>query len=236
MKKSVLFLISTLLITTFFSLQQATAQDNKKEDQEKEQNIQKAIEEQKKAMVEQKNAQEETLQDLQKQEIELDNLKNINVQVQVDAEKAADDAAAQVKRVRRFHFEGPNGNYFTEPQGDQFFWHPYAGDNESTTWEYSRSVKERSLKNEYSFDVDKSANSVVMAVNGDCKAGEIRIKIITPGGKTYSDIVIDEFGNLNWRKSFTLADNENQDKAGEWKFQISSNKATGYFKISLQTY
>ena len=75
-----------------------------------------------------------------------------------------------------------------------------------------------------------------MSVMGDCKTGEISIKVITPGGKTYSDILIDEFGNLNWRKSFNISETENQDKAGEWKFKIDSNKATGFFRISLQTY
>ncbi|MEI6048042.1 MAG: hypothetical protein WCS03_04020 [Bacteroidota bacterium] len=48
--------------------------------------------------------------------------------------------------------------------------------------------------------------------------------------------MIDESGNLNWRKSFTVSETENQDKTGEWKFKIDSNKATGFFKISLQTY
>jgi hypothetical protein len=75
-----------------------------------------------------------------------------------------------------------------------------------------------------------------MSINGDCKAGEIRIKILTPQGKTYSDVVIDEFGNLNVRKSFNISDKENQDKTGEWKFVINSDKATGFFRISFQTY
>ncbi len=79
-------------------------------------------------------------------------------------------------------------------------------------------------------------SAVVMTVNGDCKAGEIRIKIIMPNGKTYSDIVIDEFGNLNWRKSFTVSEEENKDKVGKWKFKVDANKASGIFKISLQAY
>ena len=69
-----------------------------------------------------------------------------------------------------------------------------------------------------------------MSVIGDCKAGEIHIKIVMPNGKSYSDIMIDEFGNLNWRKSFNISETENQDKTGEWKFQIASDKATGYFQ------
>ncbi|HRW84315.1 MAG TPA: proprotein convertase P-domain-containing protein, partial [Bacteroidales bacterium] len=82
----------------------------------------------------------------------------------------------------------------------------------------------------------KTVKNVTMSVNGDCREGDIRIKITMPNGKTYSDIVIDEYGNLNWRKSFTISETENKDKTGAWKFEISSSKATGFFKISLQTY
>ena len=83
-------------------------------------------------------------------------------------------------------------------------------------------------------DVDPSVKNVVMAVFGDCNGGEIRIKIIMPNGKTYSDIVVDEYGNLNWRKSFSISDSENKDKIGAWKFEIKSSKASGYFRISVQ--
>ena len=56
-----------------------------------------------------------------------------------------------------------------------------------------------------------------------------------PGGKAYSEAVIDEFGNLNWRKSFQIAE-DNTDKIGEWKFKVSSKNATGNFNISLRVY
>jgi hypothetical protein len=235
MKRTGLFLICVSLITSLLSFQQAAAQEKSKEDQEKEFRIQQAIDEQKKAMVDQKRAQEEALQNLQKNQDELEkSLNDINVQVQVDDADDADEAMQHVKRINRsFRFNEP---FVISPGVDAFYGHPFDGDNESTTWEFSRRVKEKTLKSEYSFDVDKTSNTVVMSVNGDCKAGDIRIKITMPGGKTYSDIVIDEFGNLNWRKSFTISETENQDKAGVWKFQITSNKATGYFKISLQAY
>jgi hypothetical protein len=241
MKKSVLFLIVIFLLASVASLQQATAQDKTKEKQEQEIKIQKAIEEQKRSMTDQKKAQEEALQNLQEaqeaveEQEEIEMPEDINVQVQVDAaDKAGRDVRKHVKRIdRSFGWDEP---FVFTPGGEQFYVHGFDTDNESTSWQFSRRVKEKTLKSEYTFDVEKTSKSVVMSVMGDCKEGEIRIKIITPNGKTYSDIVIDEFGNLNWRKSFTLSEDENQDKAGAWKFIISSNKATGYFKISLQAY
>jgi hypothetical protein len=231
MKKSVLFLIAIFLIATGSSLQQLSAQAKNKEEQEKEIRIQRTIEDQKRSMADQKRAQEEALQNLQEAEA----LDSINLEVELEDAGMADRAVrARVKRIdRSFNFAEP---YVFTPGVEPFYFHGFDGDNESTSWEFSRKVKEKTLKSEYTFDVEKTANSVVMSVMGDCKAGEIRIKIVMPSGKTYSDVVIDEFGNLNWRKSFTLSETENQDKAGAWKFVISSTKATGYFKISLQAY
>jgi hypothetical protein len=235
MKKSVVYLIAIFLITTVFPLHPATGQDKSKEEQEKEIKIQQAIEEQKKAMSDHQRAQEDAVQNMQEAQDEMEKIqKDINVVVDVEAADKADKAVrAHVKRINRS--SGWEEPYLFAP-GEPFFVHAFDGDEESTSWDFSRKVKDKTLKSDYTFDVEKTATSVVMSVRGDCKEGEIRIKIVMPGGKTYSDIVIDEFGNLNWRKSFTISETENQDKAGAWKFLISSNKATGYFNISLQTY
>jgi hypothetical protein len=153
------------------------------------------------------------------------------------------DAAAKAGEAVRIYRQRGDRAYgfgdpfiFSTPGVEAFYSHGMGGDSERTTWDFSKSVKENTFSRDYSFDVEKTVNTVIMSVMGDCKAGEIRIKIIMPNGKSYSDILIDEFGNLNWRKSFTISDTENQDKTGEWKFQTASNKATGFFKISLQTY
>jgi hypothetical protein len=232
MKRSSLFLIVILLIASLFSMQQLNAQDKNKEEKEKQIVIEKEIEAQKRSMQDQKRAHEEALQRLQEAQEGLD---SINVEVEVDDNDIpGHPAMARVRRIdRSFNFDAP---YVFTPGPDAFWSHGFGENNESTSWEFSRKVKEKTLKSEYTFDVEKTSNSVVMSVNGDCKAGEIRVKIIMPNGKTYSDIVIDEFGNLNWRKSFAVSETENQDKAGSWKFIITSNKATGYFKISLQAY
>ncbi len=129
-----------------------------------------------------------------------------------------------------------SGEPFIFTPGVEFYGRHFGEDTERTTWEFSKYIKESSLSRSYTIDVEPTVNSVVMAVIGDCKVGEIRIKILMPNNKVYSDVLIDESGNLNWRKSFTISDTENKDKAGAWKFEIDASKASGYFKISLQTY
>ncbi len=235
MKKRTLIAAVIFLIALGTSFQRVEAQEKTKEEKEKEKELQmqEAIDEQKKAMIE--------------QEKELKELQEENHNKQAEMEKAMQDARTKIEETRKngtFRIYTDRGNRsfdFAEPfvygaPNVDMFLHSFSEDSERTTWDFSKSVKETTFSRDYTFDVEPTVNTVVMAVNGDCKSGEIRIRIVMPNGKTYSDIVIDEFGNLNWRKSFTISETENKDKAGAWKFEISSAKATGYFKISLQTY
>jgi flagellar hook-basal body complex protein FliE len=233
MKKSSLILAIIFLFSMVF-YQGIIAQEKSKEEKEKE--LQETIEAQKKEMVEQKKAQEEYQKQAQKA---LDDSKIQIDKALQDVKVLSDDPQVRDRVMRAYRDLGGNrmtGEPFVFTPGVEFYGQHFGGDSERTTWEFSKYVKESTFSRDYTFDVEPTVNTVVMAVNGDCKSGEIRIKIVMPGGKTYSDIVIDEFGNLNWRKSFTISDTENKDKAGAWKFEINSSKASGYFRISLQTY
>jgi hypothetical protein len=161
-----------------------------------------------------------------------DNFKDIQMEIETDGIDGERFRIFDRRPGRAYSFDEPF--IFATPDIQAFYGHSF-DDAERTTWDFSKSVKENTFSRDYTFFVEKDVKTVVMSVMGDCKAGDIRIKIIMPGGKNYSDIVIDEFGNLNWRKSFTITESENQDKTGEWKFQINSSKATGFFKISLKT-
>jgi hypothetical protein len=233
MKTIRIILAAALLFTISAMSGPASAQESSQESKEKDLKsledfyAQKKTTEQKKAYQDQKAAMDEQQKAIQEA------IKNAKEQI---------DMATQHGDLMKIYKDLPkmNGEVMNEP----FMYMPELGwqnfhwdeNSERSSWNFTKSVKENSFSRDYTFDVDPGSNSVVMSVNGDCKAGDIRIKIIMPNGKTYSDIVIDESGNLNWRKSFQMSDEENKDKAGAWKFQINASKATGFFKISLQTY
>jgi len=235
MRKIKVLLITVIMLSAGSWFQQAAAQEKTKEQQDKDLKLQQLIEEQKRSMVDQMKTQDSVRIEFKMQQDKMDDLmKDVNVQV---------EAAKRAGKAVRI-YENPRGNrqfsmdepFVLSRDYEPYFGHSFGGDSERTTWDFSKSVKESSFTKEYSFDVEKTASTVIMSVMGDCKSGDIHIKIKMPNGKYYSDIVLDENGNLNWRKSFTISEKENQDKKGEWKFQIISNKATGFFKISLQTF
>jgi hypothetical protein len=235
MKKFSLFLIVIFLVSIGSSFQQVAAQEKTKEEQDKDVKIQQSIDQQKKEMAEKKKAQTEAEQNLEKQQAEIDK-KTYDVQVDVEnANKDRQKIFVMPRGDRSFSFEEPF-DFSSRRIMEQVYGHSMGDDSERTTWDFSKSVKDNTFSGDYTFEVEKTAKSVVMSVMGDCKSGDIRIKIVMPNGKNYSDILIDESGNLNWRKSFMISETENQDRTGNWKFQISSTKATGFFKVSLQTY
>jgi hypothetical protein len=228
MKKHSLLGMGVFLISICFSVQSLYSQEKTTAEKEKEQKLQQVIELQKKTMAEQKKAQVVQNKELEKVMQETD--RNVS--------RNSEGLNFYRSRVRSSGnaLEGLDEPFIVSPGVPFSGYYGHSSDAEKTTWDFSKQVKETTFSKEYSFDVEASANTVVMTIMGDCKSGQIRVKILMPGGKVYSDIIIDEFGNLNWRKSFTISEEENKDKAGEWKFKIDSEKATGFFKISLQTY
>ncbi len=249
MKKSSLILAVVFLVSLCGSYTSLSAQDKTETQKEKDKRIQEEIDAQKKALVEKQKAQDEAKKAMDEAQVQqqkamkeaqmaqkkaLEALKEYQFDVQV-----SDMDSMHLGRIyepfMRMNRPFRNGEVYAITPDANWIGH-WGDDSERTSWDFTKSVKETTFSRDYTFDVEPSASTVVMAVNGDCKSGEIRIKIVMPNGKTYSDIVIDEFGNLNWRKSFNISEDENKDKTGAWKFEINSSKATGYFKISLQTY
>lgn len=233
-------ILAAVCLISSGALQTVSAQKSE-DDKVKEKKIQMEIEQQKKSMSEQYKVQEDALKEAQeaqkKAQKDLEkSMQDLNLEVITEDIEGGDNG--DILRVygrrgdRSFRMEEPM--VWSAGPGN-FHSFNFDENNQMTRWEFSKNVKEGSFSKEYSFDVEKSARSVVMSVNGDCKSGEIGIKITMPNGKTYSEIMIDESGSLNWRKSFSISETENQDKAGEWKYKITASKATGYFRISLQT-
>lgn len=225
-----------IFILTAFSFIPAISQEKTKDEKNKQ--IQETINEQKKAMYEKQKADKEAQEEIE--QVMIIKKEAINKAMEELNDKLWTEDDPDLQRIMREYRQQSDRGSFAGP----FPFPPDAGNmynrfpdrnNERTIWDFSKTIKKSSFSRDYVIDVDPTAKSVLMSVSGDCDEGEIRIKIIMPDGKIFSEIVIDEFGNLNWRKSFAISDTENQDKTGTWKFDIKSSNATGYFKIFFQT-
>jgi hypothetical protein len=136
---------------------------------------------------------------------------------------------------RDFHVMLPDigtGWSVAYPDGNISF---LGGSQDSETLEFRKTVNESSFTKEFDFTVESDARKVSISVSGACKSGEIRIEIMMPGGKTYTEVLLDEYGSVNWNKSFSVDDEEN-NKTGKWSFNITAREATGNFRLSIRSY
>ncbi len=237
MKANRLFLSGIIILSLLVFTGQASAQNKSREERDKESKMAEEIDAQKKAFAEQKKKQEE-MDKIQREAREEVDKAMKEVREKLEQEGIYQDMGKDFRNWNDnpdFKWAPFEGGRFMVPGMDTFTWHSAGSDSERTDWDYSRSIKGGSFSNTYSMDVSLPS-TVVMSVNGECEEGEVKIKIIMPDGKVYSDIMIDGFGNLNWRKSFSVSAEENKEKAGEWKFQIDASKATGFFRISFRAY
>jgi hypothetical protein len=235
MKRRYLLLISVFLISACFSVQYLSAQENTTTEKEKEDKLQQAIALQKKAVADQMKAQADLMKAHADQQKELAKIRSDSGRFFYRGNDTMNFYRSGARSSGN-SFGGPDMPFRGSPYGSFSGYSGREGDSESTSWDFSKHVKEKTFSKDYSFDVESSVKTVIMNVMGDCKSGQIKVKIVMPGGKVYSDIMIDESGNLNYRKSFSITETENKDKTGEWKFRIEAEKATGFFRISLQTY
>lgn len=211
MKNQVIILIASLLlvISTGLSAQTKSAAEVKKSEQEvaeKKAEIAKMKEDEKKRMV------------------------GIVTERGVAAEEI--ERAVEDARINYIRTSG-NGSGWISLQDGEFG--TYFGSQNSSTLEYSKRMMESTSTKEFSFEVEKDTKRASISVSGSCDEGEILIKIFLPGGKAYTEVLIDRYGSVNWSKSFTLEE-EKDEKIGTWKFQVITKNATGTFRASVKSY
>jgi len=108
------------------------------------------------------------------------------------------------------------------------------GSQNSSSLQFSKKVREASFTKDLTFEIEEDARRASISVSGMCEEGEIRIYIAMPDNKPYTEVLIDEYGSVNWSKSFDIEE-ENGSKTGKWGFRITANNATGNFRLSIQS-
>ncbi len=143
-------------------------------------------------------------------------------------------AEAMEKANQAYQFYSGHDGVYVYPSDANYTVKTYGGSRSTTTLRFTKSLKEATFTKEVKFDIDSDARKVSISISGLCEVGEVRVKILMPGGKTYTEVLIDEYGSVNWSKTFTIEEGDNS-KTGEWVFVINSKEATGHLGISIKS-
>lgn len=252
MKRTV-YLFTVSVLAMIFSMNVASAQGNPPSKAAEEK--QKQIEEKQKTLTEQE--QKAVLQKKKQAEIELKKRLITEEEMQKKIAEieaaAAEDRTRDYERIARdFNFQVRSAGQFpgkypvvvmsddkmvkwvTPDEGNIYIYgsHGQVG-KPGSSWNYSRQVMEATFTNEFTMSAGEETN-VNLSVSGDCAEGSMSVAIIMPDGKQLSEVIIDENGSLNWRKSFETGEG-NGWKNGKWVFKIKARNATGNLRISMNS-
>lgn len=111
---------------------------------------------------------------------------------------------------------------------------PFRSDN-SFSLSFHKTFDGESISKKSSFTVDEDVRKLRFSVSGACKEGEISVKIMLPGDKTFNQVQIDSSADINWSQVLTL-DDESKEYFGEWTLEIKSSNARGTYSLSITTY
>ncbi len=102
-------------------------------------------------------------------------------------------------------------------------------------WSFSRVLRNTSSSREYPFEIEPCVRRFTLSIYGSCRSGVVNVKIEMPDGKAYSGVSIDKEGNVRWRRSFDVND-DTKERVGEWKFIVTTDAATGSFRLNMQAF
>lgn len=129
--------------------------------------------------------------------------------------------AETLERARMRAEEFKNQTYIVSPMARQ-----------SSELSFSKQFDNESLDSEKSFIINKDAENISLSLSGNAMEGNIKLTLISPDGKEYQILEIDNSSDLRWRQSFTL-DEQTKELIGKWKIKINAENASGSYMFRM---
>jgi hypothetical protein len=103
---------------------------------------------------------------------------------------------------------------------------------QSSELSFSKRFDNESIDSEKSFIINKDAENISLSLSGTAMEGNIKLTLISPDGKEYQVLEIDNSSDLRWRQSFTLGE-DTEKLVGKWKIKIKAENASGNYMFRM---
>ncbi|MCF8346660.1 MAG: hypothetical protein K9G38_05570 [Bacteroidales bacterium] len=140
------------------------------------------------------------------------------------------------REAREAHSEsiksaGKADYYFQRGDGILFYGHQTG---KSSQLSLSKSFDDESVKNENTFDVDKSVQSINFSISGSVEKGKIIISITLPDGEKLKEMTLDSSADIQFSQMIRPSKDDSK-YGGKWTYTIEAVEATGHYRLSIQT-
>jgi hypothetical protein len=232
--------ISVLLMILLTSLMTVMSQE--KTDKKKEQSA-IIIESRKDAHYDLQKALQESLEkeeEMLKKQKELGYLSNENFKI--ETEKAMNDYKKSLEQLKmKQGIEGssyvtvPSMRYRFDGNFNNAMAGVYSGEKENTSLSISKTLEDVTISTDFYYDVKEESSKVSFFVTGTLKSGELKIILKRPDKTTFQEITISPLADVNWSQLFSWDEDETDEYIGKWIISISANKATGNYRVQVNS-
>jgi len=111
----------------------------------------------------------------------------------------------------------------------------YMGDRENSSLSISKNLEEVTFATDFKYDVKQGASRISFSVNGTMKSGELQIVLMKPDKTPFQEMKISPLADVNWNQQFKWEEDESDEYLGTWLISISATKASGTYRIQVNS-
>lgn len=111
----------------------------------------------------------------------------------------------------------------------------YSGDSDNTSLSISKTLEDVTFSTDFFYDVKEESTKVSFYVTGTLKAGELKITLKKPDKTAFQEITISPLADVNWNQQFNWDEDETDEYQGKWSISIAASKASGTYKVQVNS-
>jgi len=111
----------------------------------------------------------------------------------------------------------------------------YNPDHENTSLNISKSLEDITFSTDFYYDVKSGSSTVSFFVSGSLKAGELKITMKKPDKTAFQEFTISPLADVDWNQQFKWEEDEADQYQGKWMISITAAKATGNYRIQVNS-
>jgi hypothetical protein len=125
---------------------------------------------------------------------------------------------------------------YTEPLN--YYYNPETyllGLKENSSLGISKNLADVTFASDFYYDVKEGNSTISFDVDGTMSAGELKIALKKPDGKTFQEFTISPLADVNWSQVFRWEEEDEDEFLGKWTIAIKADKATGSYNVKVNS-
>ena len=106
---------------------------------------------------------------------------------------------------------------------------------ENSSLSISKALSDVTFATDFTYEVKEGNFTISFDVNGTLGAGELKIIMKKPDGKSFQEITMSSLADVNWNQTFRWEEDDQDEFLGKWTISIKADKAKGNYSVRVNS-